>query len=123
MQELDQRDLRTERLDAFHVEAHGEPPAGARSAQVRDRLAEQVTVRVRLDEMADARRRPDHALERHEAVADVHRHDVDAHRAVARELRQELVDVPERQAGVIVPDEPGLGHNAGILGEAKRGRR
>ncbi len=73
---------------------------------------------MRLDEMADTGGRADHLFERHEAVADVDRHDVDARRAVARELRQELLDLTQRQADVVVPDQAALVHNAGILGEA-----
>ena len=42
MQELDQRHLGAQRLDAFHVHAHGEAPARPGRAQVGRRRAEQV---------------------------------------------------------------------------------
>ena len=135
VQELDERDLRAERLHALDVEADGEAAGRARLAKVRGGLPEQVTVRVRPDEMADAGRRAHHAIERYEAVADVHGHGVDAGGAIPGELRQELVDVLERQPQRAVPqhaadqmglDVPGGGGqrpDRGVVEEEAEGAR
>ena len=106
VEELDERKLRPECLDTLDVEADGKSAARPGGAQVRGREAEQVLVRISLDEVPDARGSADHRLERYEAIADVHRDDIDACIAIARKRREERIDVPQRQACMIVPDEP-----------------